>query len=142
MTTALSHTENPLRGLSSGEAEKRLRQYGSNALQEKKTSALLNLLGYFWGPIPWMIEVAASLSALARHWDDFVIIIVLLRIGIGIVLFLPTLMVSLCCLLWPLLLVLQGAVTAYFSTVWTLAWREWTAQPPAQQSPELLEVSQ
>lgn len=28
--------------------------------------------------------------------------------------------------MWPLLLLIQGAIAAYFSTVWTLAWREWT----------------
>ncbi len=33
---------------------------------------------YFWGPIPWMIEVAVVLSAIARHWPDFGIILFLL----------------------------------------------------------------
>ncbi len=33
---------------------------------------------------------------------------------------------ALCCLLWPLLILAQGAIEAYFSTLWTLAWREWT----------------
>jgi hypothetical protein len=32
------------------------------------------------------------------------------------------------CLLWPLMLLVEGAITAYFSTVWTLAWREWTGR--------------
>ena len=66
------------RGLSSDEAARRLTRYGFNALEEKKTSTLLRLLSYFWGPIPWMIEVAAVLSALVRHWADFSIIVVLL----------------------------------------------------------------
>ena len=38
----------------------------------------LKFLSYFWGPIPWMIEVAVILSAVARHWPDFFIILVLL----------------------------------------------------------------
>ena len=46
--------------------------------EEKKTNALLKFLGYFWGPIPWMIEVAVVLSAVVRHWPDFFIILVLL----------------------------------------------------------------
>ncbi|VAW78107.1 Lead, cadmium, zinc and mercury transporting ATPase; Copper-translocating P-type ATPase [hydrothermal vent metagenome] len=71
-------------GLDSGEAARRLRQYGPNALEEKKVSLLLKLLGYFWGPIPWMIEVAAVLSALVQHWADFVIIIILLVFNAGI----------------------------------------------------------
>ena len=65
-------------GLSQTEAEKRLTQYGPNELEEKKTNPLLKFLSYFWGPIPWMIEVAVLLSAAARHWPDFGIILVLL----------------------------------------------------------------
>jgi H+-transporting ATPase len=65
-------------GLTGAEAQKRLTQYGSNEIPEKKTNALLKLLGYFWGPIPWMIEVAVVLSAVVRHWPDFFIILVLL----------------------------------------------------------------
>ncbi len=51
---------------------------GPNELAEKRTSLLLTFLGYFWAPIPWMIEVALVLSAAARHWADAVIIGVLL----------------------------------------------------------------
>ncbi len=65
-------------GLSEAEAQRRLAQYGPNELEEKKTSSLLKFLGYFWGPIPWMIEAAVILSALDRHWPDFFIILVLL----------------------------------------------------------------
>ena len=65
-------------GLTGAEAQKRLTQYGPNELEEKKTNMLLKFLSYFWGPIPWMIEVAVILSAVARHWPDFFIILVLL----------------------------------------------------------------
>ena len=65
-------------GLTDAEAKKRLAQYGPNEIPEKKTNALLKFLGYFWGPIPWMIEVAVVLSAVVRHWPDFFIILVLL----------------------------------------------------------------
>jgi H+-transporting ATPase len=41
----------------------------------------LTFLSYFWGPIPWMIEVAALLSAVVRHWTDFAIILVLLLVN-------------------------------------------------------------
>ena len=65
-------------GLSQAEAEKRLTRYGPNEIAEKKTNELLKFLSYFWGPIPWMIEAAVILSAVARHWPDFGIILVLL----------------------------------------------------------------
>ena len=65
-------------GLSQAEAQKRLAQYGPNEIEEKKTNELLKFLSYFWGPIPWMIEVAVVLSGVVRHWPDFFIILVLL----------------------------------------------------------------
>ena len=65
-------------GLTQAEAEKRLTQYGPNELKEEKTNLLLKFLSYFWGPIPWMIEVAVILSGVVRHWPDFFIILVLL----------------------------------------------------------------
>ncbi|MFQ5645242.1 MAG: cation-transporting P-type ATPase, partial [Thiogranum sp.] len=74
----------PTTGLTSTQAARLLEQYGPNALEEKKVSPLLKLLGYFWGPIPWMIEVAAVLSALIRHWPDFWIITTLLVFNAGV----------------------------------------------------------
>ncbi len=65
-------------GLSTTEAAKRLEKYGANVIERKRESGLRMLLGYFWGPIPWMIEVAAVLSAIVGHWVDMVIILVLL----------------------------------------------------------------
>lgn len=65
-------------GLTQAEAAKRLTRYGPNELEEKKTNAFLKFLSYFWGPIPWMIEAAVILSAVAQHWPDFGIILTLL----------------------------------------------------------------
>jgi H+-transporting ATPase len=65
-------------GLSQVEAAKRLVQYGPNEIAEHKTNPLLKFLTYFWGPIPWMIEVAVILSGAVGHWPDFFIILVLL----------------------------------------------------------------
>ncbi len=68
-------------GLSREEAARRLAEYGPNELPEKKENPLLKFLSYFWGPIPWMIEAAAVLSAVVQHWADFVIILVLLAMN-------------------------------------------------------------
>jgi H+-transporting ATPase len=65
-------------GLSQAEAQKRLTQYGPNEIEEKKINPILKFLTYLWGPIPWMIEAAVVLSAVARHWPDFAIIFLLL----------------------------------------------------------------
>jgi H+-transporting ATPase len=65
-------------GLSTAEAAKRLAQYGPNEIAEHKTNPLLKFLSYFWGPIPWMIEVAVILSGAVGHWPDFFIILLLL----------------------------------------------------------------
>jgi H+-transporting ATPase len=68
----------PRQGLSEGEAQRRLEQYGPNTIAEEKRNPLLKFLSFFWGPIPWMIEVAAVLSAIVQHWVDLTIIAVLL----------------------------------------------------------------
>lgn len=67
-----------LQGLNGSEAQRRLVEYGPNELAEKRTNPLLKFLAYFWGPIPWMIEIAAILSGAVRHWADFTIIVALL----------------------------------------------------------------
>jgi len=65
-------------GLTNAEAKSRLLTYGTNEIAEKKTNQYLKFLSYFWGPIPWMIEIASLLSGILRHWPDLIIILVLL----------------------------------------------------------------
>ena len=65
-------------GLTQAEADKRLAHYGPNEIEEHTTNPLLKFLTYFWGPIPWMIEIAVILSAAVGHWADFFIILILL----------------------------------------------------------------
>jgi H+-transporting ATPase len=71
-------------GLSQEEARRRLDQYGYNELVEKKANPLLKFLSYFWGPIPWMIEIAVILSAVVGHWADLGIILALLMVNAGV----------------------------------------------------------
>ncbi len=68
----------PHKGLDAKAAGDRLAKYGPNALEEKKTSAWVLFLRFFWGPIPWMIEAAAVMAAIVHDWGDFTIILALL----------------------------------------------------------------
>ncbi len=68
-------------GLTQEEAASRLKKDGPNAIEEKHISPLKRFLTFLWGPIPWMIEIAAVLSAVVRHWEDFVIIFFMLALN-------------------------------------------------------------
>lgn len=69
------------KGLDEGEASKRLDEYGPNEIMEKKAHPLIKFLKNFWSPIPWMIEIAAIISAVIKHWEDFIIILALLLLN-------------------------------------------------------------
>ena len=79
-----SATGGDLTGLTKADAAQRLAQYGENALVEHHVSVFERLAHFFWGPIPWMIEIAAVLSAVLRHWGDLAIILAMLFINAGV----------------------------------------------------------
>ena len=68
-------------GLSAAEAAARLSACGPNSIKEVSTSLILTVLHYFWGPIPWMIEIAGILSLIVRQYADFYIILILLIVN-------------------------------------------------------------
>jgi len=71
-------------GLTNKEARERLKRFGYNELEEKEETVWHRLFRRFWGPIPWMIETAAILSALVEKWDDFTIILIMLLVNAGL----------------------------------------------------------
>jgi H+-transporting ATPase len=71
-------------GLTGEQARARLERFGPNEIAEKRENPVLVLLGYFWAPIPWMIEVALVLSLVLRHWPDAAVIGVLLVMNVGV----------------------------------------------------------
>jgi hypothetical protein len=87
-----------------------------------------------------MLEDQGVFGSYRRGWtvlrQNFgpALILFLIQVGIGIglaiTLLIPGLIMLLCCILLPVWLLIQGAITAYFSTLWTLAWREWTGLSP------------
>jgi len=72
------------KGLSEEQVNKRRDQFGFNEIEEKEESIWHRILRRFWGPIPWMIEIAAILSAVVQKWEDFIIIIVMLLVNAGL----------------------------------------------------------
>jgi H+-transporting ATPase len=71
-------------GLSPAEVARRLAQSGYNEIEKKEEPLWHRIFRRFWGPIPWMIEVAAILSGLAQKWEDFAIITVMLLVNAGL----------------------------------------------------------
>ncbi len=68
-------------GLSSNNVLQRLEKYGYNEITEKEEPLWHRIFRRFWGPIPWMIEIAAILSALVQKWEDFIIITIMLLVN-------------------------------------------------------------
>lgn len=71
-------------GLSGEEAEKRLEQYGENAVEEEKQNPIKLFFSHFWGPIPWMIELALILASAVQRWEEFGVIFLMLMINGGV----------------------------------------------------------
>ncbi len=74
----------PRRGLTETEAQQRLERYGPNEIEEKEEPLWHRIFRRFWGPIPWMIETAAVLSAIVQKWEDFFIITLMLLVNAGL----------------------------------------------------------
>lgn len=72
------------KGLSKAEATRRIGEYGYNEIEEKEEAFWHRIFRRFWGPIPWMIEVAALLSVVVQKWEDFAIIMVMLLVNAGL----------------------------------------------------------
>ena len=83
-TTAKNLNVDIAAGLNDSEVQSRLQRYGYNEIEEKQESLWHRVFRRFWGPIPWMIEIAAILSAVVAKWDDFIIITIMLLVNAGL----------------------------------------------------------
>ncbi|RAL02397.1 plasma-membrane proton-efflux P-type ATPase [Aspergillus ibericus CBS 121593] len=77
-----SHT-----GLGANEVTIRRRKFGSNEMKEAKENLVLKFLGFFVGPVQFVMEAAAVLAAYLRDWVDLGVIcgLLLLNASVGFV---------------------------------------------------------
>jgi H+-transporting ATPase len=68
-------------GLSEEQAASRLAIYGKNEITEKNNFFLLEFLSRYWGPMPWLMELAMVLSLILKHYTEGIIIFALLTIN-------------------------------------------------------------
>lgn len=68
-------------GLSGTGVSERLSFYGRNEITEKKKNPLLDFLRRYWGPMPWLLELAMALSFALKHEVEGIIIFLLLTVN-------------------------------------------------------------
>ena len=68
-------------GLSSAEAARLLAELGPNEVPERRRNPVLAFLGRFWGPMPWLLELAAVLALAVGHATEAAVILVLLVVN-------------------------------------------------------------
>jgi H+-transporting ATPase len=71
-------------GLSEAEAVARVEKYGFNEVPERGRSPLVGFLLRFWGPMPWLLELAIVLAYFLGHALESIIIFILLVINASV----------------------------------------------------------
>src|SRR4030067_457352 len=77
----LRFMETSIDGLSDSEVKKRLEIFGYNEIAEKRKNLFREFLLRYWGPMPWLLELAMGLSFVLRHYFEGIIIFVLLTVN-------------------------------------------------------------
>jgi H+-transporting ATPase len=77
----LKSLEASIAGLAESEVGKRLERFGYNEIVEKKKNPFLEFLLRYWGPMPWLLELAMGLSFVLKHDLEGIIIFVLLTVN-------------------------------------------------------------
>jgi len=68
-------------GLNDAEVNSRLKTFGYNKTEEKKKNPVLQFIKRFWGPMPWLLELAMILSFFLGHDLEGNIILALLFVN-------------------------------------------------------------
>jgi H+-transporting ATPase len=81
---AFSLLQTSANGLSEAEARDRIKRFGENKIEEEKRSIFNEFFSRYWGPMPWLLELAMALSFILQHYLEVIIIFVLLTINVMI----------------------------------------------------------
>ncbi|MBC3795785.1 plasma-membrane proton-efflux P-type ATPase [Acetobacterium tundrae] len=68
-------------GLSTDEAEIRIKKFGFNKIVEVNKKPLLDFFKRYWGPMPWLLEFAIVLTIILGHYTESLIIFILLTVN-------------------------------------------------------------
>ncbi|MGA7722042.1 MAG: plasma-membrane proton-efflux P-type ATPase [Ignavibacteriaceae bacterium] len=68
-------------GLSSPEVKNRLEKFGNNEIVEYRQNSFLKFISRFWGPMPWLLEIAMGLAFVLNHYLEGIIIFTLLTVN-------------------------------------------------------------
>lgn len=71
-------------GLSSGEAARRLAEFGPNTVAEDKPHPVVGVLRHFWSPVPWMLEATIALQILVGERVEAAMILALLLLNVAL----------------------------------------------------------
>ena len=77
----LRFMETSIEGLSDSEVKKRFEIFGYNEIVEKRKNLFFEFLLRYWGPMPWLLELAMALSFILGHYFETIIIFALLTIN-------------------------------------------------------------
>jgi H+-transporting ATPase len=81
LAETLAFMETTSAGLTEAEAGNRLQKFGFNEIAEKRRKPLLEFLLRYWGPMPWLLELAMVLSFVLNRSLEGIIIFVLLSVN-------------------------------------------------------------
>ncbi|MEM0053913.1 MAG: plasma-membrane proton-efflux P-type ATPase [Nitrososphaeria archaeon] len=76
--------EASMHGLTEAEAKNRLEKFGYNEITEERKNPFKDFFKRYWGPMPWLLELAIILSCILSHYLEAIIIFVLLTINVVI----------------------------------------------------------
>ncbi len=66
------------KGLTAEEVQERLKEYGLNEIEEKRTPAWIQFVKKFWGPVSGLLEFTGILTLILKKYPDSIVIFVLL----------------------------------------------------------------